>query len=410
MASTSATRTVSPLGIFGGNIRKFMKMEAAGGMVLLAAMVLAMLVKNSPLSGAYLGLLQLEGELRVGTFSLEKPVFLWVNDLWMAVFFFLVGMEIKREVLEGYLSDRRQLVLPATAALGGIIVPAAIYAWLNWGDPAAMKGWAIPTATDIAFALGILALLGSRIPVSLKVFLMTLAIIDDLAAIVIIAIFYTVQLSPLSLILAAVVIAALFTMNRRGVRRIDAYLIVGAMLWVLVLKSGVHATLAGVVLALAVPGDRIEGEEAPPLRYLIHALHPWVAFGILPAFAFVNSGIAFEEFNWNTIAGGVPLGIAAGLFFGKQAGVFLFAWLTIRLGLAKLPTQATWAQLYGIAVLCGIGFTMSLFIGGLAFAEGGAGYARADRLAIVAASILSGIVGYVILRLARPADASAHQS
>ena len=341
--------------------------------------------------------------LRVGTFSLEKPVFLWVNDLWMAVFFFLVGMEIKREVLEGYLSDRSQLVLPAAAALGGIVVPAAIYSFLNWGDAAAMKGWAIPTATDIAFALGILALLGSRVPVSLKVFLMTLAIIDDLAAIIIIAIFYTVQLSTVSLALAAAVIAILLTMNRRGVRRIDAYLIAGVTLWVLVLKSGVHATLAGVVLALAIPGDRTGDEPEPPLRYLIHALHPWVAFAILPAFAFVNSGIAFADFNWNNISGTVPLGIAAGLFFGKQIGVFLFAWLAITLGMAKLPSQSGWLQLYGVAVLCGIGFTMSLFIGGLAFAKGGAGYARADRLAIVAASLASGIVGYLILRLARPA-------
>lgn len=383
---------------FGDNIRKFMQLEAAGGMILMAAMILAMIVKNSPLSPAYQSLLLLEGEVRLGSLSIAKPLLLWVNDFWMAIFFFLVGMEIKREWIEGYLADRSQLALPAIAALGGILVPAAIYAALNWGDADAMKGWAIPTATDIAFALGVLALLGSRVPVGLKVFLMTLAVLDDLAAIVLIAFFYTENLSGTSLILAGAALTGLFILNRAGVTRTGAYIVTGIALWVFVLKSGVHATLAGVALAMAIPAKGATAHDAPPLRHLIHTLHPWVAFAILPAFAFVNAGIDFGELRWEKALGPVPLGIALGLFLGKQAGVFVFSWVTIRAGLARLPAGSSWLQLYGVAVLCGIGFTMSLFIGSLAFAEGGAGYARADRLAIVFGSILSGIVGYAILR------------
>lgn len=365
----------------------------------MAATVLAMVVKNSPFADAYQSLLLLEGEIRIGNLGIEKPLLLWVNDLWMAIFFFLVGMEIKREWIEGHLSDRSQIALPAIAALGGIVVPAAIYSALNWCDPVAMKGWAVPTATDIAFALGVLALLGSRVPVGLKVFLMTLAVLDDLAAIVLIAVFYTTQLSVVSLLLAGAAIGTLVILNRVGVTRIAAFVLVGIALWVFVLKSGVHATLAGVALAMAIPAkNRAPGEE-PPLRHLIHALHPWVAFAVLPAFAFFNAGIDFDELRWDRLTGTVPLGIACGLFFGKQIGVFAFSWATIKLGLAKLPAGASWLQLYGIAVLCGIGFTMSLFIGSLAFAEGGAGYARADRFAIVASSLIAGILGYLLLRI-----------
>jgi NhaA family Na+:H+ antiporter len=384
---------------FGDNIRKFMKLEASAGLVLMVAMALAMIVKNSPLSTAHQALLLLEGEVRIGSLSISKPLLLWVNDFWMAIFFFLVGMEIKREWIEGYLADRSQLVLPAIAGLGGILVPGAIYAAFNWGDAEAMKGWAIPTATDIAFALGVLALLGSRVPVGLKVFLMTLAVLDDLAAIVLIAIFYTENLSGASLVLSGIALASLIILNRAGVTRIAAYIVIGVALWIFVLKSGVHATLAGVALAMAIPAQGREPDDVPPLRHLIHALHPWVAFAILPAFAFVNAGIDFGELHWEKALGPVPIGIALGLFLGKQAGVFVFSWVTIRTGLARLPTGSSWLQLYGVAVLCGIGFTMSLFIGSLAFAEGGAGYARADRLAIVLGSILSGVVGYVLLRI-----------
>ncbi len=389
---------------FGDNIRKFLRLEASAGLVLMAAMLLAMVVKNSPLSPAYQALLLLEGEVRLGSLSIAKPLILWVNDFWMAIFFFLVGMEIKREWIEGYLADRSQLVLPAIAALGGILVPAGIYAALNWGDQTAMHGWAIPTATDIAFALGVLALLGSRVPVGLKVFLMTLAVLDDLAAIVLIALFYTQNLSGTSLTLAGVAVAGLIAMNRYGVTRIAPYIVIGIALWVFVLKSGVHATLAGVALAMAIPAKGRDPRDEPPLRNLIHALHPWVAFLILPAFAFVNAGIDFGEIQWDKALGPVPLGIALGLFVGKQAGIFAFSWVTIRAGLARLPAESTLLQLYGIAVLCGIGFTMSLFIGSLAFGEGGAGYARTDRLAIVLGSMLSGVAGYLILRFSAPAS------
>ena len=388
----------SSIGRFGEHIRKFIALESSSGLVLMAAMVLAMVVKNSPLSQSYQALLMLEGEVRLGNFALQKPLLLWVNDLWMAVFFFLVGMEIKREWIEGYLSDRSQIALPAIGALGGIVVPAAIYVSLNWGDPTALKGWAVPTATDIAFALGVLALLGSRVPVGLKVFLMTLAVLDDLAAIILIAIFYTTQLSIGSLLLAGIAVTMLIALNRAGVTRIAAYVLVGIALWICVLKSGVHSTLAGVALAMAIPGRARHPDEVPPLRHLIHILHPWVAFGVLPAFAFVNAGIDFEELRWERLLGNVPLGIALGLLLGKQIGVFVFSWLTIRLGFARLPAQSSWLQLYGVAALCGIGFTMSLFIGSLAFAEGGAGYARADRAAIVAGSLLAGILGYLVLR------------
>jgi NhaA family Na+:H+ antiporter len=399
--NAAATRS---LGRFGENIRRFIKLEASAGLVLMAATILAMVVKNSPLAETYQSLLLLEGEIRVGSLGIQKPLLLWVNDLWMAVFFFLVGMEIKREWIEGHLSDRSQLALPALAALGGIAVPAAIFSALNWGDPVAMQGWAVPTATDIAFALGVLALLGSRIPVSLKVFLMTLAVLDDLAAIVLIAVFYTTQLSLISLLLAGLAISALVALNRLGVTRIAAFVLVGIALWIFVLKSGVHATLAGVVLALAIPAKGKGPDDESPLRHLIHALHPWVAFAVLPAFAFINAGIDFGELRWDKLTGTVPLGIACGLFFGKQIGVFTFSWLTIKLGFAKLPAGSSWLQIYGIAVLCGIGFTMSLFIGSLAFAEGGAGYARADRAAIVLSSLLAGTVGYLLLRLS-PGDA-----
>ena len=383
---------------FGENIRRFMKLESTAGLILVASAAAAMLVKNSAYSSNYESLLLLDGVVRVGNLLIEKPLFLWVNDLWMSVFFFLVGMEIKREAVEGYLSDRKQLVLPVVGALGGIIVPAAIYFAINGTDPVAAQGWAIPTATDIAFALGVLALLGPRVPVSLKVFLMTLAIVDDFAAITIIALFYAGELSLLSMALAALAIAVLFLLNRFGSTNVISYLLVGAVLWVCVLKSGVHATLAGVVLAVAIPAQPRKVGERSLLNQFIHKLHPWVAFGILPAFAFVNSGIDFSQIDSSKILSPVPLGIFLGLFVGKQLGVFTFAWLAIKLKFSPMPVGATWLQLYGVAILCGVGFTMSLFIGSLALAEGGAGYARVDRLAIIAASVLSGVVGYFVLR------------
>lgn len=395
---------------FGDNIRAFLRLESAGGLLLVAAMIVAMIVKNSALADLYNAFLMVPGEVRVGALSIEKPLFLWVNDGHMAVFFFLVGMELKREAIEGYLSDRSQIVLPGIAAIGGMLVPALVYVGLNWGDPTAIQGWAVPTATDIAFALAVLSLLGSRVPVSLKVFLMTLAILDDLGAIIVIAIFYTGNLSLASLGFAGMAVLALAVLRKFNVVSIGPYIVVGAILWVCVLKSGVHATLAGVITALAIPPAGATPDAEPPLRVLIHKLHPWVAFGILPFFAFVNTGVSFEGLNPQLLLGNVPIGIAAGLFLGKQIGVFGATWVGVRLGLAAKPPGVSWTQIYGVALLCGIGFTMSLFIGGLAFAEGGAGYARPDRIGILLGSLVSGLAGYLVLRFSSSASSAPRQT
>jgi NhaA family Na+:H+ antiporter len=317
----------------------------------------------------------------------------------MAVFFLLVGLEIKREVLDGQLSSVSQIALPGIAAVGGMIVPALIYAFFNFNYPGALNGWAIPAATDIAFALGVMTLLGSRVPLSLKLFLLTLAIIDDLGAIVIIAVFYTGKLSFVSLALAGVAVAALAAMNLLGVKRIAAYVIVGVVLWMCVLKSGVHATLAGVALALAIP-MRTKEDEPCPLRDLEHTLHPWVAYGILPVFAFANAGVSLDGMSIRTLFEPIPVGVALGLFIGKQLGVFGFAKLCIKLGLAKMPEGATWLSLYGTSVLCGIGFTMSLFISTLAFDERMADQGVSARLGILTGSFLSAVIGYVLLKYA----------
>jgi NhaA family Na+:H+ antiporter len=300
----------------------------------------------------------------------------------------------------GELSDIRQIVLPGMAGFGGIIVPALIYAVLNTGDELALQGWAIPTATDIAFALAILALVGN-VPASLKLFLMTLAIIDDLGAIIIIAVFYTTELSVTSLLVALSAIAGLVFLKLKGTMRVGPYLLLGLVLWVSVLKSGVHATLAGVVLGLFIPlGPKdATGEGDSPLDNLLHRLHPYVAFGILPVFAFVNAGVSLDDMRLSSLLEPVPLGIMLGLFFGKQVGVFAFAWITIKAGIAKLPDQVSMTQLYGAAIVCGVGFTMSLFISGLAFEEVGIGYTRPDRLAIIVASLVSGALGYAVLKL-----------
>jgi NhaA family Na+:H+ antiporter len=316
----------------------------------------------------------------------------------MAIFFFLIGLEVKREFLAGELSDPSRVILPIIAAIGGMAVPALIYATINWGDPVAMKGWAIPSATDIAFALGVLALLGSRIPQSLKLFLMTLAIIDDLGAIIIIALFYTSDLSIISLITAIIAVAVLFILNRRGVLGLAPYMLVGLVLWAAVLKSGVHATLAGVITALFIPFKKAPRQSYTQLEILEHDLHPTVAYGILPLFAFANAGIPFDGITADSFLHPVPLGIATGLFFGNQLGVFGFSWIAIKLGISQLPNEISWLQLYGVAALCGIGFTMSLFVGSLAFEQGGPDYSVDERLGILIGSLLSGIVGYLVLR------------
>lgn len=379
-------------------MQEFLRLESASGLILIAMLALAMLLANSPLSGWYDALLETPMSIRVGALEIAKPLLLWINDGLMAIFFLLIGLEVKREIVEGQLSSRSQLVLPGLAALGGLVLPALIYVGINRGDANALNGWAIPAATDIAFALGILSLLGPRVPTSLKLFLTTLAILDDLAAIVIIAIFYSGDLSLIALLLALVMLAVLFILNRLGVTRLGAYIVVGVVLWVLVLKSGVHATLAGVALAFAIPMRAKGKESSSPLLHLEHALHPWVAFAIMPIFAFANAGISLAGISLDTLFSPVPLGIAIGLFLGKQLGVFGFAWLSIRLGLAQLPERANWWQLYGTAVLCGIGFTMSLFIGSLAFEHGGLDDAISARLGILVGSLLSAVIGYLILR------------
>ncbi|UCG71635.1 MAG: Na+/H+ antiporter NhaA [Chromatiales bacterium] len=382
--------------MFPQTFREFFRLEAAGGVLLLIAAVLAMLTKNSFLGEEYSALLNVPIQIRIGALDIDKPLFLWVNDGLMAVFFFLIGMEVKREVLVGELSEVGQLALPGMAGIGGILVPAVIYYALNLDVPMALKGWAVPTATDIAFALGLLALVGNT-PPALKLFLMTLAIIDDLGAIIIIALFYSSDLSLGSLLVAMASVTGLVFLTLKKVRRIAPYIIVGLILWTSVLKSGVHATLAGVVLGLFIPlGD----ENDSPLDRLLHDLHPWVAFGVLPLFAFVNAGVPLAGFGWDALLKPVPLGIALGLFVGKQVGAFGFAWITIRSGIAKLPAGTNMLQIYGASVLCGVGFTMSMFIGSLAFEEGGLGYGREARLGIMLGSLLSGVLGFAVLKLA----------
>ncbi|WP_263262891.1 Na+/H+ antiporter NhaA [Pseudomonas sp. RIT-PI-S] len=383
------------------SLRKFFAMEATGGLLLIIAAVVALLANNSPASSWYMGFLDIPVWLRLGPLELAKPLLLWINDGLMALFFLLIGLEVKREMLQGHLAKPSQVILPGAAALGGMAVPALIYWTLNHQDPAAAAGWAIPTATDIAFALGVLALLGKRVPASLKLFLMTLAIIDDLGAIVIIALFYSGALSSTALMLAAGCMAVLFGLNRAGVRRLAPYLLVGAVLWVCVLKSGVHATLAGVALAFFIPlrgGDETE-HEAPLLR-LEHALHPWVSYAILPLFAFANAGISLAGMNLESFTHSVPLGITAGLLAGKTIGVFGLTFLAVRSGLAALPTGANWGQLLGVAVLCGIGFTMSIFVGSLAFDPATSVYAGQDRMGILTGSTLAAIGGYLIMAAA----------
>lgn len=380
-------------------IRDFLRYEAAGGLVLIAAAALAILFASTPLESTYEWFKALPIVVTVGEFGVAKPMLHWVNDGLMALFFFLVGLEIKREVLRGELSGLRKALLPALAAAGGMVLPALIYVAIARGNAEALKGWAIPAATDIAFALGIMSLLGSRVPQSLKVLLAAVAVIDDLGAIVIIAVFYSGDLSWLSLGVAAAAVVVLLALNQSGVKRIAPYVLVGLMCWIAVLKSGVHATLAGVVTAMAIPidGKAGEGEHAhSPLEHLEHILHPWIAFAVLPLFGFINAGISLARLDPVLISAPVTLGAAAGLFVGKQAGVFGAIWLAVKSGLAPKPEGASWLQIYGLAVLAGIGFTMSLFIGELAFAHGA--HDAELRLGVLGASVVSALLGYAVLR------------
>ena len=379
----------------------FMRHDAASGIVLLAAAALALIMQNSALGWLYDALVGTPITLNLGALVLDKPLLHWINDGLMAIFFFLVGLEIKRELLIGELSTTKQALLPAIAALGGMMVPALIYTGINWGDPVALRGWAIPAATDIAFAVGVLALLGSRVPASLKVFLLALAIIDDLGAIIIIAVFYTADLSLVALGLAGVGIAALAILNRTGVVRIAPYILVGLFIWLCVLKSGVHATLSGVVTALAIPLTVPAGAKLSPLARLEEGLHPWVAFGVLPLFAFANAGVSLAGMTLAKLVSEIPLGIALGLFLGKPLGIFAFSLGAIGVGLAGKPEGATWAQIFGVAILGGIGFTMSLFIGMLAFVE--PEHAAEIRIGVLGGSLMSAIAGYLVLRAVTPA-------
>jgi NhaA family Na+:H+ antiporter len=375
-------------------LQQFMALESAGGIALGAAAVAALVFANSPVGTLYTRLLDIPFGVQIGSLLIKKPLLLWVNDGLMAIFFMVVGLEVKREIYEGGLSDRAKATVPVVAGFGGMAVPALIYTGFNWGNGEALRGWAIPTATDIAFALGVLSLLGSRVPPSLRLFLLAVAIIDDLGAIVIIAIFYTSELSWIALSLAALAAALLVGLNLSGMTRRAPYILTGVFLWVCVLKSGIHATLAGVAVGVAVPLRT--SRTVSPLLALEHDLHPWVVFGILPAFAFANAGVRLIGITVADLLDPIELGIALGLFLGKPLGVTGAIWAAHRCGFVTLPEGTDWRQIYGLALLTGIGFTMSLFIGGLAFPR--EGYELDVRIAVLAASLASALLGYLALR------------
>ncbi len=379
-------------------IREFLALESAGGLLLVGAAALGMVFANSPLRGLYDQLLALPLTVKLGGLGVDKPLLLWINDGLMAVFFLLVALELKREMLEGQFSDRRQITLPAACALGGMLVPMAIYGLLNRGDATAMAGLAIPAATDIAFALGILALLGERVPIALKLLLMAIAVLDDLGAIVIIAVFYTAKLAAPALLAAAIALAVLIVLNRAGVAKLTPYLLVGAVLWLAVLKSGVHATLAGVALGFLIPLTDRRQPGRSPLRSLEHDLHPAVAYAILPIFAFANAGVSLAGLSLATLAEPVPAGIALGLLLGKPLGIGLLGGLCVLLGLARLPAGVGRGAFLAMGVLCGIGFTMSLFIGSLAFENATPELMVQNRLGILAGSLVAALVGFGLLR------------
>lgn len=382
-------------------IARFLRLESAGGIILMATALLAIIVANTPLVVFYNLLLDTPVEVRIGELQIAKPLLLWINDGLMAIFFFLVGLELKRELLEGELSDPKNILLPGIGAVGGMIFPAIFYLAFNSDDPVAVKGWAIPAATDIAFALGVLTLLGSRVPASLKIFLTSLAIFDDIGAIVIIALFYTSNISIEALTIAAICVPILFLMNRRGVESKSLYITIGVVVWVSLLKSGVHATLAGVILAFFIPIKSKLGNPSP-LKSLEHDLHSVVAFFVLPIFAFANAGISFAGMSADAILHDVPIGVALGLVVGKQVGIFGLCGLAVMFGIAKLPKGMSYGSLYGVSALCGIGFTMSLFIGSLAFEETGVNLLFDERVGIIVGSLVSGIIGYLVLAKTLP--------
>jgi Na+:H+ antiporter, NhaA family len=380
-------------------IQAFIKLEASGGILLFAAAALSMVVANSALADYLNSALNARASVIIGPLAIDKSVLLWINDGLMAIFFLLVGLELKREILDGQLSDRSQLALPLIAAFGGFVMPAIFFAVINWGEPVNLQGWAIPSATDIAFALGVLSLFGSRVPLAVKVFLVSLAIIDDLAAIVVIALFYTSNLSLTALAYAGVGIAGLVMLNVFNVTRIAAYTLVGVFIWVAVLKSGVHATLAGVLVAFAIPlgAKSSETDGFSPLRKLEHTLHPWVAYAILPIFAFANAGVSLEGFTLGTFANPLTLGILLGLFVGKQIGVFLPVWYGMKKGWFQMPVGANMTMMYGTALATGIGFTMSFFIGSLAYEDLDPIINDMMRLGVLSGSMLSLVASLIVL-------------
>ncbi|MGN5144039.1 Na+/H+ antiporter NhaA [Aeromonas caviae] len=387
--------------------KRFLKLESASGIILILAALLAIGLANSALAQHYQSFLNTEVQVRIAALDINKPLLLWINDGFMAIFFLLVGLEVKREMLEGALSSRVQATFPAIAAVGGMLAPALIYSFFNYGDEATRAGWAIPAATDIAFALGVMALLGKRVPTSLKVFLLALAIMDDLGVIIIIALFYTQQLSLTALAIGVVTTLALLWMNRRGEDRIGLYMLVGLVLWVAVLKSGVHATLAGVIVGFMIP---LNGKRyASPLKHLEHVLHPWSAFLILPLFAFANAGVSLEGIYFSALLNPLPMGIILGLFVGKPLGIFTISWLAVKSGIAQLPQGVNFRQIFAVSILCGIGFTMSMFIASLAFEHGGLDYGSYSRLGILAGSTLAAVIGYIALRISLP-NREANQS
>jgi len=377
-------------------LQEFIAQETSAGIILFCAAVAAMVATNSALNPYYLAFLDIPVAVQFGALEIAKPLSLWINDGLMAIFFFLVGLEVKRELIEGQLSSIEQASLPFIAAIGGMAIPALLFLSFNWNIAENIDGWAIPAATDIAFALGVLALLGKHAPVSLKILLLAIAIIDDIGAIIIIALFYTAEVSSFSLLLAGGGTIVLFAMNRLGVIRTAPYILVGIFLWICVLKSGVHATLAGVIAALAIPLSARDGSS--PLKHLEHGLHPWTAFLVLPIFAFANAGVSLAGLQLADLMAPLALGIAAGLVIGKQVGVFGFMFLATKVGLVKPPVGVTWLQLYGLACLTGIGFTMSLFIGNLAFVD--PDQIETVKLGVISGSVISGLLGYVLLRLA----------
>ena len=389
-----------------GALREFMRLESAGGILLLFAAIAAMIIANSPLASLYQSVLETTVSIQVGELEIRKPLFLWINDGLMAIFFFLIGLEIKREFVVGELSSPSQIILPGVGAIGGMVVPAGIYAMLNWGDSVAMDGWAIPVATDIAFALALLSVFGSRVPVALKVFLLTLAIFDDLAAIIIIALFYSGDLSLGALGIGAVALSIAVAMNLMGVTRTSAYILLGVALWVAVLKSGVHATLAGVLIALCIPMKDKQGGS--PLKELEHNLHGPVAYVILPVFALANAGLSFSGMSLADVAHPVTSGIILGLLLGKPIGIMACVGLVVKLGLVRLPDNVNWFQVLGVAFTCGIGFTMSLFIAGLAFEHGSGDYFQGDRLGILIGSALSAVAALLLLKMSLPKSGTAN--